>query len=214
MDGVIDIEQARAMVADKALWPRIRDFLWDFASQIHADWKAELAIPAGLDTPRTRRYVLDVLGVAPCFHGFPKEDGSRLLLLDAATLESVAKWLGALACAESLRRVTDGATVRELKKELPGVYPEVFGYTAYFREFDSRGAAEAQRLEERVPEIGCGILLAAVAGLPKPLVSRLKFKLPKKLCAAAPLRETKIKYPVILKLLKLKFPEAYAICCS
>ena len=234
MDGVIDLARARELVGNAALWPRVRDFLWDFAPQVHASWREGLPgletldarregnsslAPCLMSSPRTKSFLLSSLGVTPCFHDFPKEDGSRLLLLDGATLEKVVQWLGALACADELRRVTDGATVRALRAALPGVYPDVFGYTAYFREFGSRGDAEAPRLEERVPETGWGILLSAVAGLPASLVARLAFKLPKPLSAAAPRRKMKPQQgealrPAILKLLKLKFPEAYSLCCS
>ena len=253
MDGVIDLARARELVGNAALWPRVRDFLWDFAPQVHASWLESLenlelleqqAQASGLeqrsglvalDSPRVKSWLLKELGVEPCFHDFPKEDGSRLLLLDGATLEKVVQWLGALACADELRRVTDGATVRALRSALPGVYPDVFGYTAYFRGNDfQRRDAETQRLEERVPATGLGLLLSAVSGLPTSLVSRLTFKLPKKLCASpllghplrgqaspggyAPLRfkdnTAQVAISVVLKLFKLKFPEAYSLCCS
>ena len=101
-------------------------------------------------SPRVKRYVLSSLGVEPCFHRFPKEDGSRLLLLDGETLELIVKWLGALSCAGALRRVTNGATVRELKAALSGVYPEVFGYTMYF------GSLEAWKFRSlEVWKFGC-----------------------------------------------------------
>ena len=150
MDKVADItiEEARELVSDGRLWPLVRDFLWDFAPQVHESWLEDLGretpderredetttsrVSSFMSSPRVKRYVLDSLGVEPVFHTFPKEDGSRLLLLDGKTLESIVKWLGALSCADALRRVTDGATVRELKAALPGVYPEVFGYTMYF----------------------------------------------------------------------------------
>ena len=133
----ISIDDARALVADEALWPRMRDFLWDFTPQIHASWLEGLRIPDGTaHSQRIKTYVLSSLGVAPVFHSFPKGDWSRLLLLDGATLESTAKWLGALACAESLRRVTSGEVVRGLKSKFRGIYPEVFGYTAYFKDLD------------------------------------------------------------------------------
>jgi hypothetical protein len=216
MDGVITMDDARALVGDAKLWPRVRDFLWDFAPQIHSSWLEGMQWREALDaslmsSPRVKRYILDSLGVEPCFHAFPKEDGSRILLLDGATLESVAKWLGALACAESLRRVTSGEAVRGLKSALRGIYPDVFGYTAYFGEFASRRDAEAQSLQTVVVEEGYSLLQSVVANLPSPLVARLKFKLPKGLCASASLREAKLS--AVLKLFKLKFPEAYKLCC-
>jgi hypothetical protein len=229
----IAIEEARELVSNRLLWPFVRDFLWDFAPQVHPSWvedlfsrrdaeaQSEKATFEGLGgsaalremkSPRVRRYMLSSLGVEPCFHTFPKEDGSRLLLIDGATLESVVKWLGALACAGALRHVTDGATVRGLKSALSGVYPEVFGYTMYFGEFVSRRDAEAQGLQTVVVEEGYTLLLSALSNVPSSLVSRLKFKLPKGLGASASLREMKLS--CIFKLLKLKFPEAYKLCCS
>ena len=259
MDGVITMEDARALVGDAKLWPRVRDFLWDFAPQVHESWlggsvvkwlgsEGSTQLPHNhltaqplnrltMSSPRVKRYILESLGVEPCFHAFPKEDGSRILLLDGVTLESAAKWLGALACVESLRRVTSGEVVRELKSKLRGVYPEVFSYTAYFRENDfqrrdayppaegcpqsgcpSRG--ETQRLEDEVVSTGYNMLFSAIAGLPASLVSRLKLKLPKSLCdlcVSAPLRlkerSSQINLSAVLKLFKLKFPEAYKLCC-
>ena len=210
MDGVISMEDARALVGDAKLWPRVRDFLWDFAPQVHESWLEPNQLSLR-DSPRVKRYILDSLGVEPCFHAFPKEDGSRILLLDGATLESAAKWLGALACAESLRRVTSGDVVRKLKSKLRGIYPDVFSYTAYFGEFASRRDAEAQSLQTVVVEEGYSLLQSVVANLSSPLVARLKFKLPKGLCASASLREVKLS--AVLKLFKLKFPEAYKLCC-
>ena len=43
----ISIDDARALVADEALWPRMRDFLWDFTPQIHASWLEGLRMPDG-----------------------------------------------------------------------------------------------------------------------------------------------------------------------
>ena len=226
----IAIEEARELVSNRLLWPFVRDFPWNFAPSIHETWiegkfgslDDETSKPLNLETskllnletssPRVKRYILESLGVGPCFHTFPKEDGSRLLLLDGATLESIVKWLGALACTEVLRRVTDGATVRGLKAALPGVYPEVFSYTMYFGEFVSRRDAEAQGLQTVVVEEGYTLLLSALSNVPSSLVSRLKFKLPKGLSVSASLREMKLS--CIFKLLKLKFPEAYKLCCS
>ncbi len=220
MDGVITMEDARALVGDAKLWPRVRDFLWDFAPQVHESWLEPKQLSLR-DSPRVKRYILDSLGVEQCFHAFPKDDGSRILLLDGATLESAAKWLGALACAESLRRVTSGEVVRELKTKLRGIYPEVFSYTAYFKENDfQRRDAETQRLEDEVVSTGYNMLFSAIAGLPASLVSRLKLKLPKSLCdlcVSAPLRleerPSQTNLSAVLKLFKLKFPEAYKLCC-
>ena len=233
----VTIEEARELVADRLLWPHIRDFLWDFAPQVHTSWLAGLpgleTLSAGsegdgaespramrlMSSPRVKRHVLDLLGVEPCFHAFPKDDWSRLLLLDGSTLESVAKWLGAIACAGSLRRVTDGATVRNLKASLPGVYPEVFGFTEYFRGLDfGRKGAEAQGSDlangEVVVQEGVAMVSGVLSGLPESLVSRLKLKLPKGLCDVEPLRlKPEMCGKALAKLLKLKFPEAYKLCC-
>ena len=231
MDGVITMEDARALVGEVKLWPRVRDFLWDFAPQVHESWLEPNQLSLK-DSPRVKRYILDSLGVEPCFHTFPKEDGSRILLLDGATLESTAKWLGALACAESLRRVTSGEVVRGLRTKLRGIYPEVFNYTAYFKDLDfqrrdayppaegcpqsgcpSRGETLSA---QRISEDGCKMLFSVLSELPEPLIRRMKLKFPKglcDLCLSAPLREMKAKLPAVLKLFKLKFPEAYKLCC-
>ena len=210
----ITMDEARGLVSDAALWPRVRDFLWDFASQVHPDWLEGLPPACDMGSPRVRRYVLELLGVEPCFHLFPKDDGSRLLLLDRETLESVAKWLGALACAADLRRVTSGRAVRELKESLPGIYPEVFGYTMYFGGFDFERRVVELQSAQRISEEGCKMLFSVLSKLPGPLIRRMELKFPKglcDLCLSAPLRE--INYAVVLKLLKLKFPEAYSLCC-
>jgi len=245
MDGVIDMETARSLVGNAALWPLVRDFLWDFAPQVHESWLGGIpwsetiderreagssSVSCLMSSPRVKRYILDSLGVEPCFHDFPKDDGSRLMLLDGKTLESIVKWLGALVCAEELRHVTDGATVRALKAAFPGVYPEVFGYTAYFKgNVFQRRDAGTQGLADGVVTAGFEILLSAVADLPASLVSRLKLKLPKgsPFASHAQGLESDAKAgqetldarrakstAAVMKLLKLKFPEAYSLCCS
>lgn len=226
----ITLDEARELVSDATLWPRVRDFLWDFAPQVHESWLEGLereAPDAGREavsslvsrlasSPRAKQFILESLGVKPFFHTFPKDDWSRLALLDGATLLDIVKWLGALACADELRHVTDGKTVRELKSSLRGVYPEVFGFTAYFN-FSSRRGAEAQSLADEVVMTGCVTMLSAVAGLPSSLVSRLKLKLPSSLVSRLPDagRETRDERhaTALKKLLKLKFPEAYSLCC-
>lgn len=223
------IEEARALVSDPALWPRVRDFLWDFAPQVHESWLEGLereAPDAGREavsslvsrlasSPRAKQFLLSSLGIEPFFHAFPKDDGSRLALLDGATLLEIAKWLGALAFAPALRRVTDGATVRALKAELAGVYPDVFSFTAYFGELKG-GNPETERPEAgSVVPSGMAMLLSALPDVP-PLVSRLKFKLPKPLAERLPapgLRPPTLNPKTIPKLLKLRFPEAHSLCC-
>ena len=249
----ITIEEARALVSDAALWPRVRGFLWDFAPQVHISWLGSsvvqwfggldepqspnhpTTIPPNyttmLDSPRVRRFILDSLGVEPCFHAFPKDDWSRLLLLDGSTLEEIAKWLGALACADELRRVTDGKAVRELKAALAGVYPEVFGYTMYFgKDIDEFGGlvvkwlggegADVKLNADFVVGVGYSLLHAMVAHLPEPLRLRLRLKLPNRPTTKPPNHQTTkpssrqtTKLPNLQLLLKLRFPEAYRLCC-
>ena len=246
----VTIDNARELVADASLWPLVRDFLWDFAPQIHPTWIEGLngegqgsnaddsnqeqstteelpenetpkrqTFPALVqnlqDSPRVKRFILDSLGVEPCFHAFPKDDWSRLLLLDGATLASIAKWLGALACADALRKVTDGAVVRGLKAGLPGVYPEVFGFAAYFK-----SKVESLKVESLNPDLvvsaGWKILSSSLSLLPECLLRRLVLKLPKGFGQPDPRLSTfdfRLSTANLQLLLKLRFPEAYNLCC-
>ena len=231
MTREIAMDEARELVSDSALWPRVRDFLWDFASQVHPSWLESVetgkleCLKAGepedsqtlkLSNSQTlRRFILETLEIGPCFHDFPKNDWSRLLLLDGVTLLEIAKWLGALVCADSLRLVMDGPKVRALKAALPGVYPEVFSFTAYFSGFGFQCKDEEMRGNvDEVESIGYSMLMSMLAALPDALVSRLKFKLPKNLCSSAPPRlKSDECRKVVAKLLKLKFPEAHLLCC-
>lgn len=212
----LTIDQARDMIADGSLWPRVRDFLWDFASQVHKSWLEGLGFDdalAGLvSVPRAKAYILEALKVEPCFHVFPKEDWSRLVLLDGAMLLEIAKWLGAIACADELRKVTDAKRVRELKAALPGVYPAVFQYKAYFQGFDAK-CAGGEIAGDRVLEVGFPCMAAFVDGLDENLKRRLSLKMPKSLSMISSSQDIKAKDSVLKKLLKLKFPEAYSLCC-
>ncbi len=222
----ITVEGARELVANKALWPRVRDFLWDFAPQVHPSWLGDLGLPEGLNgSVRAKNFLLAQLGVEPCFHAFPKDDGSRLLLLDGAALESIAKWLGALACASKLRGVTSGADVRALKAALPGIYPDVFGYMAYFERFkieefkiEDLGFDFGSGFVEKVGVLGGWILYFTLDSLPSPLLGRLKLKLPKMYSPDSQpevnLQSSIFNLQLVTRLLKLKFPEAYSLCCS
>ena len=40
----ITLDEARELVGDAALWPRMRDFLWDFAPQVHESWMESLKV--------------------------------------------------------------------------------------------------------------------------------------------------------------------------
>jgi len=94
---------------------------------------------------------------------------------------------------------------------------------------EERRGAELQSAQ-RISEEGCKMLFSVLSKLPTPLIRRMELKFPKGLTPArasasrtasgwgmrdlspsAPLRE--INYALILKLLKLKFPEAYSLCC-
>ena len=231
MDSVIDMSAARALVGDAALWPQVRAFLWDFSPQVHGSWLEGLFPEEGVGplvrrlsaSPRVKSFVLSSLGVKPLFHVFPKDDWSRLALLDGATLLDVAKWLGAVACCDRLRFVTKGADVRALKAELSGVYPEVFSYTMYFGGLDlgfadapGEDAESRSALSEEVVSTGVSIVFSLLSGIPEGVVSRLVLKLPKVLGAAAHPRGMKKPGDAaksIRKILKLKFPEAYKLCC-
>ena len=217
----ITVEGARELVANRALWPRVRDFLWDFATQVHPSWLEEAGRLESLNgSVRAKNFLLAQLGVEPCFHAFPKEDGSRLLLLDGATLESIANWLGALSCASKLRGITSGAEVRALKAALPGVYPDVFGYVAYFKgtEIEDLGFKIEEGSLGEIGRLGGHILLSLLDALPGPLVLRLKLKLPKAYSDDRPtdanLQSSIFNQKLLTRLLKLKFPEAYSLCCS
>lgn len=205
----LTVDDARALVNDEALWPRLRDFLWDFAPQIHPSWLPEIPLGTELaSSPRAKAWLLETLGVTSCFHTFPKEDFSRIALLDGALLLDLVRWLGVLHNAPALRRVTDGARVRALKAALPGAYPEAFPYTAYFRGADTDEDAPAP---EAVLADGMGILLAVLKNAPAPVVDRLRKKLPREL---SDVEVGKAPAPgEFARLLKLKFREAYSLCC-
>ena len=217
--GNIEMDEARALVGDKALWPRVRDFLWDFVPQIHPSW-LDGGIVAPMDNPRVKRHILEGLGVEPFFHMFPKDDWSRLALLDGGTLEALSKWIGAIVFVDRLRGVTAGAEVRALKSALPGVYPDVFAFAAYFERFKPDGAAPQidGSLADAVILSGRRLMFSFLAVLPAQLRRRVELKLPRPQDEAggdAAVAETAygVDARFLTKLLKLKFPEAYKLCC-
>ncbi len=221
-DMTMTVDEARELVSNPVLWPRIRDFLWDFAPLIHQSRLDGVAGLSGADgisgDPRVKRYILSSLGVEPFFHTFPQDDGSRLALLDGAVAAEIAKWLGALSHAEALRRITSGADVRRLKNSFPGIYPEVFSFTAYFQGMDlSAGDGGDAEDPENIIATGLGLLFSQLDGCPAPVAARFKLKLPAKLCelaAACGAKDPAAAGKAVKKLLKLKFPEAYSLCFS
>lgn len=224
MDNAIDMEGARALVGESLLWPRVRDFLWDFAPSVDSTWLEDMdgfdAIsqsPSIRNDINVKHAILSHLGVGACFYAFPKEDFSRIALLDGKTLFALAQWLGAIGCADALRRETGGAKVRELKKELAGVYPDAFAFTAYFKAFTLESNPEDGA--RGVIKCGANVLFSLISSLDEAIVRRFSLKLPKWLGES--LEETKTDAAdhtatakAVEKLLRLKFPEAYTLCCS
>ena len=237
MDGLIDIDSARALVSDAALWPRVRDFLWNFSSQIHPSWLENHPTiklsnyPTALGSPRVSRWILREFSVEPVFHPFPADDNSRLLLLDSDTLLSIACWLGALASADALRRVTRGPDVAALKAALPGVFPAVFSYAPYFSK-SALFATSRETAPAVVLSTGFSLLFSTLFHLPPALLRRFRLKLPASIPEQAfdaqaverltgqpakpsnhqPAKLTNTQ--TVQLLLKLHFPEAFALCCS
>ena len=61
----------------------------------------------------------------------------------------VARWLEALEHAADWRTVVDGAKVRELKAQYPGIYPEVLRLLPYF---NGKPDLRKQLLKMKFPE--------------------------------------------------------------
>ena len=69
------------------------------------------------------------------FEVFPPDDPRRLEYLDDSLRGEIENWLEVLERADELRKVVDGAKVRELKARYPGAYPEALKYSIYFAKF-------------------------------------------------------------------------------
>ena len=69
------------------------------------------------------------------FELFPAGVKSRLKLVDSETLLKIDMWVEALKNTQDWKGIVEGDKVRELKSRYPGVYPEVFRYSAYFSKF-------------------------------------------------------------------------------
>jgi len=221
-DSFPSLEEAHPLVASP-LWPRIRAFLWQFASLCDESRIRSKVLkfegsqvpdsePANLQTcelsnalattPRVAASALRDLGIAPFFHSFPSADASRLLLLSREDYARLAQFLGTIAFAPALRRVTAGAEVRALKAALPGVYPEALAFAAYFHKHESLFKKAASEESSKVrkfesskvpaPEpanlrtcepanilaAGHSLLAAALSDLPPELLLRQRLRFP------------------------------------
>ena len=189
-DSAISLADARPLVASP-LWPRIRAFLWDFASlcdsarltdSLVTRHSSLVTAEAILGSPRAARAAEKALGLAPTFHSFPSTDSSRLLLLSREDYDRLAQFLGVVALAPALRRVTAGAEVRALKAALPGVYPEALTFSAYFRKhepiFRQVAPSDAAANAETVCSAGHSLLAMAHSGLPPELLLRQRLRFP------------------------------------
>ena len=72
---------------------------------------------------------------------------------------------------------------------------------------------EGESLADHVLSVGFGLLLKVASELPDDVLKRLTMKLPKSLSQVKPssLKQSSINLSLLLK---LKFPEAYKLCCS
>ena len=218
----IGLADARTLVASP-LWPRIRAFLWNFASlcdpaRLTAAFEApssndeEQAEGAGdplvtrhsslvtaeglLGSPRLARAAEQALGLVPFFHSFPAAGASRLLLLSREDYDRRSQFLGVVALAPALRRVTAGADVRTLKAALPD-YRETLAYAAYFHRFEalfkrfeaadpptdpaadnSAFSIQHSALPAAVLAAGHRLLASALSDLPPELLLRQRLRFP------------------------------------
>ena len=201
--SALSIDSARTLVVSP-LWPRIRAFLWQFETLCDESRIRSKVLmfecphvpdsePANLRTCelanalaatlRVAASALRALGVEATFHPFPSDDGSRLLLLSREDYDRLAQFLGAIALAPALRRITSGAEVRALKAALPGIYPEALAYAAYFRRFEAlfsslSGGSAPRPLQEAVPAAGHALLALALSSLPSELLLRQRLRFP------------------------------------
>lgn len=153
-------------------------------------------------TPRVAASALRALGLSPFFHSFPATDASRLLLLSREDYDRLAQFLGVVAFAPALRRVTAGADVRALRAALPGVYPATLAFTAYFRKHEPLFKQVAFKESSQVPKFessnvpdpepanpptcqpanimggGHRLLAAALSDLPPALLLRQRLRFP------------------------------------
>ena len=93
--------------------------------------------------------VRDAFLATGTFEVYPKDDPRRFAYLDESVQREIALWLDALEKVDAWRTVVDSATVRRLKADYPGVYPDIFRYAAYFA---GKKDVRRQLLKLRFPE--------------------------------------------------------------
>lgn len=221
--SVISLSEARALVASP-LWPRIRTFLWEYASLVDESRLDKTGLGRGRSSPRVRAWILQTLGVTPVFHDFPATDASRLLLLSREDYDRLAQFLGVVALTPALRLITLGADVRALKSAFPN-YREILPFSAYFHRFATLFERFAPGSETPSPvavEVaGYGILAAALSALPSPLILRQRLRFP----VGSPADDalSKVSTPSEVQgsaeqaarlALKLSNPQEYSLCFS
>lgn len=80
----------------------------------------------------------------------PKGDLGRIAYLPEEERNLVERWIGAIPLAGGWAKAIDGAEVRRLKGENPGVYPDILRYLPYF---DGKPEKEKLLLKYRFPEV-------------------------------------------------------------
>lgn len=177
---------------DSPLWREISRFLFDFTSLMDAErlraavspLDSSLLAGEGRAAVRLRRLVLARHGVEACSHAFPREDGSRIVLLEKSSLWCLAEWLGCLSCAPQLRKVILKSQVTALSSELALGYPAVFRREAYYQRWLERLRASSAELTssslwgEVVRGQGLRLLSAILSPLPSPLLIRFRLRFP------------------------------------
>ena len=211
MDGEITIQQARELVRDDRLWPLVRRFLYGFAGLVDGGRVAAACGPDAValrESPRVSALLRERLSVKPVFHAFPKEDGSRLLLLPAATFRTLALWLAALSNAERMKREIDGGKVRAFRAQLAGVYPEVFRVAPYFHRWRLPVTGGTDFEIE-----GLRLMATALKGLSGDLLERQRLRFPENRDAGFVPLDDEVGLDAVFKVLELQFPEEHALCC-
>ena len=63
---------------------------------------------------------------------YPPRDPRRLEYADEATRQEIQRWMDAIQNLPSFQKVINGADVRQLTEQYPGIYPEILRLAPYF----------------------------------------------------------------------------------